>query len=454
VTAMKPSRRDFLGAASVAAALSPFVPFLNREAVAQAGAGPVRVMLLFTPNGSVPSEYWPQPGAGEADFTFKPGSITEPLAPFRSKLIFPRNMKRPRGGGGGHESAFRTQWTGAGQTGSGGGFGGYAKGPSVDQIIAKALPAGQTTFPSLQFGVQHDGPGANPTVLTSMTYSGANQPLPPESNPYTMFNRLMLGSGGAPTGISQEQLDRVRLRKKSVLDLVREDLRALAPRIDRSDRIKIEQHADGLTSIERRLNNPMNPVGGGSCGGKPARAGIDLKANDSYPELLGIQSSLAVAALACDRTRVASLQWSRSFSQVRHTWVGVSDEHHTLSHKTSAADQQKKFKIERWYGERMAELLRQMDTIPEGGGTLLDNTMLIYCNDLSEGAPHSVSPAICYVAGRAGGKIRTGTTGRLLEMGNYDFTQLLLTACHVMGVTGVNQIGELGKPGLLQPILT
>ena len=161
---------------------APFVPFLNRRAEAQPAAFPVRLMLLFTPNGSVPAQFWPS--GGETDFTFKPGSITEPLAPYKSKLIFPKGMKRPRGGGGGHESAFRTMWTGAGQTGGGGGFGGYAAGPSIDQIIAKALPADQTTFPSLQFGVQHDGPGANPTVLTVMTYAGPGQPLAPESNPY------------------------------------------------------------------------------------------------------------------------------------------------------------------------------------------------------------------------------------------------------------------------------
>ena len=446
---MRGSRRDFLGAAGLGA-LAPFVPFLNQRAAAQpAGAFPVRLMLLFTPNGSVPSEFWPT--GGETDFTFKPGSITEPLAPFRSKMIYPRNLKRPRGGGGGHESAFRTMWTGAGQTGQGGGFGGYAAGPSVDQMIAKAIKV-ETTFPSLQFGVQHDGPGANPTVLTVMTYTGAAQPLPPESNPYKMFDRLMIGGGSAPTGISQGDLEKVRARRKSVLDLVRNDLRSLVPRIDRSDRLKLEQHVDGLSAIEKRLNTPVTGgAGGGACRGSLARAGIDLKANESYPELLGIQSSLAVAAMACDRTRVLTMQWSRSFSQVRHTWVGVASEHHTLSHKTSATDQQQKFKIERWYGERLAELLRQMDTIPEGNGTMLDNTMLVYCNDLSEGAPHSVSPAICWIAGKAGGKLKTG---RLLELGTYDFTQLLVTAAHIMGATTITQVGPLGKPGPIPALTT
>jgi hypothetical protein len=265
-----------------------------------------------------------------------------------------------------------------------------------------------------------------------------------------MFNRLMIGSAGAPSGITPDMLERVKTRRTSVLDLVREDLKSLAPRIDRSDRIKLEQHVEGLSSIERRLNNPMNPVAAGACRANAARPGIDLKANESFPELLGIQSALAVSALACDRTRVLTMQWSRSFSQVRHTWVGVNSEHHTLSHKTSATDQDQKFRIERWYAERLAEVLHQMDSIPEGNGSLLDNTMFIYNNDLSEGAPHSVAPAICWVAGKAGGKLKTG---RFLDLGGNDFTQLLVTAAHVMGAASVNQVGPLGKAGDIPNLL-
>jgi hypothetical protein len=446
---MMRSRRDFLGKLGMSAALAPFVPYLSRQAEAQqGGAHPVRLLILFNPNGSVPSRYWPT--GGETDFTFPAGQITEPLAPYKAKMIFPMGLSRPRGGGGGHESAFRTMWTGAGQTGTGGGFGGYAAGPSVDQIIAKALPPNQTTFPSLQFGVQHDGPGANPTVLTVMTYAGAGQPLAPDSNPYTTFDRLMIGSSGAPTGITPDALEKIRARRQSVIDLVRDDLKALAPRIDRSDRIKIEQHVTGLSAIEKRLNTPIMPGAMNSCSGTPARMGIDLQANESFPELLGIQTSLAVSALACNRTRVASLQWSRSFSQVRHTWVGVSSEHHTLSHMTAAANQEDKYKIEYWYNQRMAELLHQLDTIPEGNGTLLDNTMVLYCNDLAEGAPHSVAPAICWVAGSGGGKLKTG---RFLKPGGNDWTQLMVTACHVMGVTSVNQVGPLGKQGDIATLL-
>jgi hypothetical protein len=98
----------------------------------------------------------------------------------------------------------------------------------------------------------------------------------------------------------------------------------------------------------------------------------------------------------------------------------------------------------------MAELLQSMDSINEGAGTLLDNTMLVYANELAEGAPHSVAPAITMVAGRGAGKLKTG---RLLDLPTYDFSQLLVTAAHVMGATSVNKVGDLGREGDIPTLL-
>jgi hypothetical protein len=88
--------------------------------------------------------------------------------------------------------------------------------------------------------------------------------------------------------------------------------------------------------------------------------------------------------------------------------------------------------------------------VPEGSGTLLDNTMIIYANELTAGAAHSVSPPICFVAGKGGGKLKTG---RLLDLAQYDFSQLMLTAANVMGVTDVTQVGDLGRPGNIPGLL-
>jgi hypothetical protein len=443
------SRRDVLRALGASAAVAPFVPYLNRQAEAQAGAFPTRVLLVFSGNGSVPAEFWPT--GGETDFTFKAGGIGEPLAPFKSKLIFPTNLTRVRSGPGGHESAMVTLWT-ASSRNPGSPFGGYSKNPSVDQIIAKKIPQ-TNAFPSLEFGVQHDGPGANARLLTVMSYAGSDQPIQPESSPYKMLDRLMLGSAMAPTGIRPEDLERVRGRRKLTVDLVKGELDALNRKIDKTDRLKIEQHVEGLTAIEKRLLRPIEtptaPVAG-ACGAPAMKAGIDIKANESYPELLAIQNSLAVAALACNRTRVASLQWSRSFSMVRHSWVGVNTGHHTLSHNSSPASQMQKAAIERWNMQRMAELLTQLDSVREGEGTLLDNTMLIYANELTAGAAHSVSPPITFVAGSGGKKLRTG---RLLSLTGFDFSQLLVTACQVMGVNDVTKVGDLGKEGNIPALM-
>jgi hypothetical protein len=153
-------------------------------------------------------------------------------------MIFPMNLKRVRNGPGGHESAMVCLWT-ASSRNPGSPFGGYSKGPSIDQIIAKKLPQ-TNAFPSLEFGVQHDGAGANSRLLTVMCYTGSDQPLAPESSPYKMLDRLMLGSATAPTGIRPEDLLKIRMRKQSALDLVKQELTALNTRIDRTDRAKLE----------------------------------------------------------------------------------------------------------------------------------------------------------------------------------------------------------------------
>jgi hypothetical protein len=443
---MHPTRRNFLRALGYGAAMSPFVPFLNQQAEAQATGYPTRLLLVFTGNGSVPSQFWPT--GSDANYSFVPGSITESLAPFKSKLIFPKNLKRVQTGGGGHESAMVPIWAQASRN-TDGKFGGYSTQPSVDQIIAQAIPKDGIAFPSLEFGVMSNGAGANIRLLTVMSYAGNDQPIQPESNPYNMFTRLMLGSASVP-GVKPEDLERIRLRRQSSLDLVRNELRTLSGKIDTADRIKLQQHVAGLEAIEKRLTMPSSMPSSGIVTGPP-RVGIDLTANDSFPEILSIQNSMAVAALASNRTRVASLMWGRSFSLVRHTWVGVTKEHHTLSHETTPESELQKQAIETWFMKQMADLLKQLDSVPEGDGTLLDHTMVIYANELAVGSLHTANPAITLVAGSGGGKLKTG---RLLELGpTYDFPQLLCTACHVMGVTSVTRIGDMGNTGIIPAIL-
>jgi hypothetical protein len=440
------NRRHFLKH-TIPAAVLPFLPATlagigtTRKAHAQ-GNFPRRLMLLFSGCGSVESQFYPT--GGEKDFTFAPGSINEPLAPYKSKLIFPRGLRRMTSGSGAHEKNMGGCWTGSGLVATNG----YPTSASVDQIIAQKLPAGPA-FKSLQFGAQCDmfNRGGNKAVLKSMTYSGRNAVLTPEDDPMVMFNKLMIAPttpGGPMTGPSPADLEKVRGKKKSVLDAVRGDLNSLMQRIDRDDRSRLEAHLTSLSAIEKRLNAPLGGAVMEGCNAppKPTMNVTDPAArmlNENFPAILDIQNRLAVAALACNRTQIATVQWSRAFSPVRHTWVGVQEDHHTLSHKTGAADMKNQHNINRWYGERLGELLGYLDSIKEGDGTLLDNTVVVWGNEAMTGN-HDASKMPAVMAGRCGGKLNTG---RSLNLPEYDWSQLLVTLCHAMGVTDVDKVGEL-----------
>jgi hypothetical protein len=335
---------------------------------------------------------------------------------------------------------------------------GYPTGPSVDQIIANQIKAG-TAFDSLQFGVQCDSfnTGGNKPVLKSMTYSGSNAVLTPEDNPLAMFDKLMLGNGMTPPvgGPSPADLAKIRAQRQSVIDAVRGDLNALRNRIDADDRYKLEQHLQGVSEIEKQLSQPMNPgtVSGCASPGAPSSSFADpdaRKLNQNFPAILDIQNKMAVAALACNRTQVATVQWSRSFSPIVHEWVDVHSDHHTISHKSDAASIDQLHRLNRWYGERFAELLGQLDAVREGNGTLLDNTVVIWGNEAATGQ-HDASTMTFVMAGSCGGKLKTG---RLVDMNGYDWSQLLITVCHAMGATAVTSIGDLGmKSGDIPTLL-
>ena len=158
-----------------------------------------------------------------------------------------------------------------------------------------------------------------------------------------------------------------------------------------------------------------------------------------------------LSALACDRTRVASLQWSRSFSMVRHTWLGNNEGHHTLSHDPN--QRPILTAINRWYTEQLSYLLANMKKVPEAGGTLLDNSLVVYCNELHTGWDHKAGPTPAVLAGRMGGALKTGRYIQYPKDTPLTQNNLLVSLCHVMGQTQVEKIGNLNDsrgpiPGL------
>lgn len=433
------NRRRLLRALGISAAAAPLVPALegwaaaprqetNKEAKKKA---PRRLVLLFSSGGMVPELFWPV--AADTGFTLTPGSSLEPLEPHKAELVILNGLPRKmQGVGGAHERAMGALWTGCRlNPGDQFGGGGWPSGPSVDQIIARGLKR-ETDFASLELGVQPFGPGARGGTMQHMCYAGSNQPIPPEGNPYKLFDRLY---GGGQPG-SSLSFDQVRAERRSVIDVVKAEIAALDTKVGRGDRLKIEAHLEATRSIERRLAS-----GAKGCEVRMAAGRIDLDANENFPALIKLQTDLLVAALACDRTRVASLQWSRSFSMVRHTWLGNNEGHHTLSHDSG----QKPIltAINRWYTEHLAYLLASMKQVREGEGTLLDNSLVVYCNELHTGWDHKPGPTPAVLCGRMGGALATGRYIQYPKDTPHTHNNLLVSLCHAMGVTGVERVGNL-----------
>jgi len=392
------SRRALLaGATGVTVALPWLEAFAPPRALAQS-ASLKRFIVVFTPNGRAAS--W-APTGDERDFTLS--RALAPLEPHRENLLVISGLSQQGGGGDGHQSGMGGMLTGtklgAGPfSGTGASPSGWASGPSVDQRIADQI-GGVTKLRSLELGVQV-GQADN---WGRMCYRAANQPLPPEDDPAAVYARVFEDLHTDPA-----QLARSRRRRQSILDTVGEQYARVASVLGGADRQRLEAHLTAVRDLEDRLTR-VATFDGAACA-DPAPPAAASRENDAYPELLSLQSDLLVMALACDLTRVASLQWSRSVSQTRFTWLGIDEGHHDLSHlgDDDAAGAEKLTRIDAWYSAQLAGLIAKLKAVPEGSGTLLDSTLIFFCNELAKGNTHSRRGAGYVLAGGAGSALELG----------------------------------------------
>jgi hypothetical protein len=373
-----------------------------------------RLVVFFTPNGTV-HRYWRPSGSGE-NFSFVAGGILEPLAAHKAELVICDGIDFV--GFDNHAPGMAGMLTGNGGASS------ATRGMSVDQYVAANLGGG-TRFDSLEFGVQTSAWGGQ--VQTRMSYSGAGTFVTPEDRPRNAFRRMFGEVTGDPT-----ELDKLALRKRSILDAVKADLADLYPRLAREDQMKLEQHLDALRKTEKGM------TGGAACASPPSPTEIDPYANDNFPAVGRAQMDLLVMALACGLTRVASLQWAHTVSPTVFRWLGLSEGHHDLSHKDDSnirgvADF---VTSERWFAEQFAYLLGALAAAPEPGqsGSMLDHTLVVWAKELADGRRHDGKSVPFILAGKAGGYLRTG---RYSSFTGAPHQKLLVSICHAMGLTNL-----------------
>ncbi|HXU80355.1 MAG TPA: DUF1552 domain-containing protein [Polyangia bacterium] len=446
-----PSRRQLLKALGVGAAAAPLIPALDGWAQGNAASGPPRLLLLFTPDGIVPDKWYPT--GSETAWNFPAGGICEPLNKHKGDMIFFKDIPRFNGGSGGaHEHAMGGLWTGNSISGNQG------MAPSVDQIIAQKLPK-VTDFQSMQFGVAPffnagDANAKSTSVNSYMIYSAPKAKIPAEGDPYKMFDRLFGGgfmapmAGGSPSA-PNPMMERVRAEKQSIIDYVTGEITDVKLRVGKEDGTKIDAHLETVRDIERRLTSSGSKTVSAGCspGTKPGM--IDLNNNSCHPLLMPIVNKMVAAAFACDRTRIASLQYSRGFSNTVHSWVGAKATHHTLSHGTQNAGVLAD--IQHWYFGHIAQLIDELKAVQEGGKPMLDNMLVVYGNEVYLGWTHGVSPEPTFWMGKLGGMVPN--TGRFIDAGGkWNWNQMLTTIARAMGVM-VDKVGDLGTPGIIPNLL-
>jgi len=437
------SRRALLrGAGGIAIGL-PFLEIMAPRGGARAAtmAGPKRYINFFSPDGTIYPAFVPTAGSSPSNFTLS--RILMPLAPNQSKIVVLdglNNVAAQNGAGDDHMKGMGTMLTGIellpGTTQGGCcAPAGLAGGISVDQTIAGTIGTG-TKLKSLELGVESGSAG---TVWGYTSYSGPGQALPPDNNPASVFTRVF-----GMLGTSQTDAQRLAAERKSVLDAVIASYTQLNPRLGALDKAKLDAHLTNIRDLETRVT--ATTAMGPTCT-KPATPTGDYKMAASFPAVAKLQMDLLVSAMMCDQVRVASLQFENSVGQAQFTWVDptITRGHHDMSHDddSNADTMEKLTKINVWYAQQLNYLLTALAAVPEptatGMGTMLDNTVVVWCNELAKGNIHSHAPQPFVLAGGAGGALQTG---RFLQFNKVPHNNLLVSLVNMMG----GNVATFGNP--------
>lgn len=428
-------RRIFLrGAGGVALGL----PLLNMfESTVRAEAGvsddgfPLRFVVIFTPNGVVPETWWPQGTPTEQNWELN--SSLEPLAPYKDQLLMLDGINMPAahrdaGPGEPHQRGMGVVLTGrplqeGDMVGGNGETAGWADGISIDQAIAAQI--GSTTpFGSLELGVRADHVGGS-EVRNRFSYAGPAQPLSPVIDPVQTWSLLF-----SELNMDPSEMARLRQRRVSVLDAVHEQFAALETKAGSEDRIRLEQHAALVSELQTRIDSV--PVLGESCEPPLGPDSMDPNSEDTMQQVSELQIDMLTMALACDLTRVATLQFSNSRNHVRFPWLGSGSDGHYISHAwnsdPSAANEVSVRR--RWYAGQLARLLGRLQEVPEGDGTMLDHTVVLWVSEIAHG-DHSHDRMPFVMAGNLAGHFRTG---RYLDFGGQSHNDLLVSLQNAFGI--------------------
>ena len=423
-------RRHFIQQIGLSAASLPFVLGLPSLGLAAPARPRQRLVIMFSPNGTIPKAYWPD----ETGTDFKLKEIMTPLEEFKDRMLVLNGVyNKVRGDGDSHMRGMSCLLTGielfpGNIMGGGGAPAGWASGISIDQELKNYFQSKddtRTRFGSLEFGV---GVSDRADPWTRMSYAGANKPVAPISDPYQMYEKLY-----------GQLRDKESLQ--SVLDDVRDDLKKVRKLISAEDRKLLDDHEALVRQMEKEISGTDRQQF--RVGPPVLDPGISDQ-NDNVPKLSRMQIDLMINSFVNDMARVATLQFTKSVGQAKMNWLNIRDSHHTLSHEPdgNAEAQRKLTEINKWFAGELHYLLKRLSETPEPGstGSMLDNTLVMWTNELGKGNSHTLDNIPCVLVGGGFGF----KMGRSLKLERVPHNRLHLAFAHAVG----HKIPTFGKASL------
>ncbi len=431
-------RRDFMTRFGISAAAGMFLGNLPSLGWAATASRRQRIVFLFSPNGVIPKHFWPEKEGKDYDIK----RILKPLEPFKNQMMTLHGIdNKINGDGDGHMRGIGCLLTGIelfpGDIQGGSDTpAGWSMGISIDQFLKNKFQENQATrtrFGSLEFGVMVPD---RADTWTRMSYAGANQPVAPISDPYQMFDKLY--------GQTKN-----RELLASVLDDLVDDFKKIESAVSTEDRRLLQAHVAMVRAVEKELQSEL-AIGNASVKEEKQSVGhavpelppnVDTE-NDNMPQITRMQIEMLVNCFAADFARVATFQITNSVGQPRMRWLGIDEGHHGLSHEPDSNEKayEKLIQINTWYAQQVALLAKRLSETPEpdGQGSLLDNTTIVWTNELGKGNSHTRNDIPFVLVGGGLGF----QTGQAMKFDSVPHNRLLMTIAAAMG----HETNSFGNP--------
>jgi hypothetical protein len=392
LTGKRLSRRHVLRGAGIGLALPLLDAMLPAaRAIAQEVVAPKRFGAVFVPHGERPGFWTPE----KVGTNFEPSTILAPLAPYRDHLTVVSQLANPVAGHGVSVASWLSGSVPKRTVAED-----VRAGRTIDQLIADEIGQ-ETVFRSLEVSIEDFSGyigGCDPAYacayMNTLAWKSETEPLPMEINPRNLFERMF----GRP-GTAAQRVERMHTGR-SILDSVEDDLARLAREVGPQDRSRLGDYLEHVRETEQRIERAERQAGG-ELAIPDAPVGIP----ESFADHVGLQLELIALAYTADLTRVFTFMMSRDVTQRTYPEIGITEPHHAMSHHGGNEEMKKNLvKLNVYHMSLFEKFVARLHNTPDGDGTLLDNSLLLFGSGMSESNNHEATDLPTLLVGGFGGR--------------------------------------------------